>query len=120
MNRVQARELLSPERTVDLIESFVRQQRHVTADMYRKRRLRELPLHLRRHVGRGAGQQYTWLAWEDGDRVYLATGEMAPTPATETDQPVLDIRNYHHDGRLLDRGRWVRARNTGRWERFTP
>lgn len=32
----------------------------------------------------------------------------------------LEIRNYDHDGRLLDHGTWVRARNTGRWERFNP
>ena len=121
MDTLRLRALPGPERTLVLLESFAMQQRHVGPDAYRKRRLRDLPMHLRRHVGRGAAQQYTWFAWEAGDRVYLVTASpvKSPLPRRDLNLRFLEIRNYDHDGRLLDHGTWMLTRNTGRWERFS-
>jgi hypothetical protein len=116
MDTMRLKAIQVPDRTYELLASFATDHLRVDEDAHRLTHLKDLPPHLRRHIGEGAGQQYIWFAWQDADRTYLITGALALDLARERGRPVLEIRRYDHDGSLIEYSTWMRP-SSGRWEK---
>lgn len=97
----------SCRRTAELLESFAVHYLCIGAAARRLERLDELPPELRRNVGNGRDQQYSWFAWEHDGRVSLITGESV-VGASQADQPTLRLCRFTPQGELISCGLWHR------------
>ena len=106
----------TPDRTLELLESFATQVLGVPESARRINRLDELPPQLRRHIGIGPGKQYVWFAWLTVERISLVTGEFSLELSRERARPVVEVRSYDADGLLDEAATWVRNGATA-WAR---
>ncbi len=116
METMRLRAIQQPSHVEALLESLATGQGLVPADAYPIGGLTRLPPELRILVHRMQGEEIAWRAWTDDRHVWLLSGELSLPLSRERRCPVLQIRCYDEDARLLESAVWLQARGTT-WER---
>jgi hypothetical protein len=97
-----------------LLESFALDRDYVPRGMERITDANELPVVLAHLARRHQRTLSTWCAWADERRTLFVTARMLPASAKNCGPPVLCIRFYDEDGRLMSTGAWTQRRG-GSW-----
>ena len=103
-----------PAQVERLLETFATRSGLLPEGAYRIRDPQALPAELQRILIHGKAR--AWVCFSQGPRAWLFTAVLARALSRRRNAPVLRVRHYSLEGRLMDVGAWT-VEQDGKWRR---